>query len=109
MFLLLAVDAQPKQIGPAVMPDAVEKPLAGEDGVEVEVRVNDGFLGLVDVFGELAAVGPEDGATPAPGLPEQRRRARPEEFDRLLGLDARRVQDESLGFDRVRLRERPAS
>lgn len=109
MLLLLAVDTQPQQIGPTVMSDAIDETFVGEDGVEVQIGVDDAFFRLFHVFGELAAVGPEHGTAPASGGAEQRVPGCTEEIDGFLRLHARRVQDESLGFDGEHLRERSAS
>lgn len=70
MFLLLAVNAQPKQIGPTIMADAIDETFADEDGVEVQLGVDDAFFRLVHVLSEFAAVGPEHGATATSGAPE---------------------------------------
>lgn len=76
MFLLLAVNAQPKQIGATIMTDAIHKTFTDENGVEVQIGVDDAFFGLVHVFGEFAAVGPKHGATSTSGTSEKRRSSR---------------------------------
>lgn len=73
MLFLLVVDTQPKQIGPTIMSDAIDEPFIGEDGVEVQLGVEDAFFRLVHVFGKFAAVGPKHGTTSASGAAEQRR------------------------------------
>ncbi len=54
------------------MSDAINETFVGEDGVKVQLGVDDAFFRLVHVFGELAAVGPEDGTASASGGTEQR-------------------------------------